>query len=522
MPPCALPTPSPGCCHRREPFSADVNVPAAHPPKHDLRAVAHTLLATDDSRPVHFIGIAGAGMSALAELFRRRGVPVQGTDAHPESAQWLAQCGITVHAHDAALIAHARAVVYSSAIPAAHPEMQAARERGLPVVRRAEALGAAVSGGTVVGVAGTHGKTTTTVMVTEALAAAGLDPTGIVGGHVPAWHGHLRAGSDDLYVVEADEYDRSFLALDPTVAVILNLEADHLDIYRDLADIRDAFTAFLAPSRAVVLCADDEHAAALDVGVTREVVRYGVRTERATMVHETPFGARLVADYVRQSVGADGTPRTEADLTYDGTHVGTLRLRVPGVHNVRNALAALGAGVMVGASIERMLPGLDAFAGVDRRFQHIAAVQGIDIIDDYAHHPTEVAATIAAARARYDARRLVVAFQPHLFSRTRDFAREFAAALSGADVVALCTIYPAREAPIPGVTHALIGDHMQRLGHAPRWSGPREGCAEALLAVVRPGDVVITMGAGDITRVGPALATLLRATHPIMGAPSFK
>lgn len=476
-------------------------------PDHD--AAPHTLLATDDPRPVHFIGIAGAGMSALAELFRRRGVPVQGTDAHPESAQWLAQHGITVRAHDAALIAHARAVVYSSAIPSAHPEMQAARARGLPVVRRAEALGAAVSGGTVIGVAGTHGKTTTTVMVTEALAAAGLDPTGIVGGHVPAWHGHLRGGSTALYVVEADEYDRSFLALDPTVAVILNLEADHLDIYRDLADIREAFTAFLAPSRAVVLCADDEHAAALDVGVTREVVRYGVRNERAAMAHETPLGARLVAHHVRQGTGADGTPRTEADLTYDGTDVGRLRLRVPGLHNVRNALAALGAGLMVGASIERMLPGLEAFAGVDRRFQHMATVQGIDIIDDYAHHPTEVAATIAAARARYPGRRLVVAFQPHLFSRTRDFAHEFARTLSAADLCALCDIYPAREAPIPGVTAALIGDHMQQLGHAPAWRGPRDACAEGLQRIVRPGDVVITMGAGDITRVGPALAAVV-------------
>jgi UDP-N-acetylmuramate--alanine ligase len=236
------------------------------PSQRDADHLAQTLLRTDDPRPVHFIGVAGAGMSALAELFRQRGVPVQGTDASPEGAAWLAQHGITVRPHDAALVARARAVVYSSAIPATHPEMLAARELGLPVVRRAEALGAAVRGATVIGVAGTHGKTTTTVMVTEALAAAGHNPTGVVGGHVPSWGGHLRSGSNALFVVEADEYDRSFLALDPTIAVILNVEADHLDIYRDLADIQQAFTTFLAPSRAVVVCEDDQHARALPRG----------------------------------------------------------------------------------------------------------------------------------------------------------------------------------------------------------------------------------------------------------------
>ena len=458
------------------------------------------LLNISDTRPVHFVGIAGAGMSGLAELFVRRGVAVQGTDTNPGGAPDLVRMGVAVQAHDAAFVRGARAVVYSSAVPHTHPELVAARALGLPVIRRAEALGDAVSGGTLIAVAGTHGKTTTTVMTTEALAAAGFDPTGIAGGRVGAWGSNLRAGRTDLFVVEADEYDRSFLALTPTVAVVLNVEADHLDIYRDLADINETFVRFMQPARAVVLCGDDAGATALPQDATREVVRYAADVPDAAGVRT----ARLIARNVR--FNARGST---SRLEFDGESMGDLVLHVPGVHNVRNALAALGAGLMIGARIDHMLPGLSTFAGVERRFQRIGDTRDIIVVDDYAHHPTEVAATIAAARAAFPERRLIVAFQPHLFSRTRDFAGAFAHALAGADVSFLCDIYPAREQPIEGVTSSLITDAMRATGRVPHWCGPRADCAAAIVTSARANDLVITMGAGDITLVAREVLTML-------------
>lgn len=461
------------------------------------------LLDPTDPRPVHFVGIAGAGMSALAELLVRRGVAVQGTDANPGGAPDLVRAGITVAPHNPALLEGARALVYSSAIPASHPEMVAARARGIPIVRRAEALADAVSGGTLVGIAGTHGKTTTTVMTTEALAAADIDPTGVVGGRVGLWGGNLRLGGT-TYVVEADEYDRSFLALQPDVAVVLNVEADHLDIYRDLDDILRAFEMYVSPARTLVRCADDAGAMALRVATTREVISYS-----ATVPGVAPSAhagdARLVADaLVLDAAGARFTVR------FDGETIGEVHLTVPGVHNVRNALAAIGAGLALGCSVPAMAPGLAAFRGVERRFQRLGREGGIDVVDDYAHHPTEVTATLAAARHAFPGRRLVLAFQPHLYSRTRDLQAEFAEALAATDVLLLCDIYGARETPEPGVTSALIADRLPR--EVLRWQGPRSEAAAAIVAVAQDGDVVLTMGAGDITRVGPDVLARLRAT----------
>ena len=483
---------------------------SALPPRPDIavsgaRAPSTTaaiLLDRTDPRPVHFIGIAGAGMSALAELLARRGVRIQGTDANPGGAPDLARYGIVVAPHDAALVRGARAVVYSSAIPATHPEMTAARDAGMPLVRRAEALADAVSGGTLVGIAGTHGKTTTTVMTTEALIAAGREPTGVVGGRVERWAGNLRLGGD-TYVVEADEYDRSFLALDPTVAVVLNVEADHLDIYRDLDDIRHTFEQYVAPARVVVRCADDEGAMALRLPSRHEVMAYSA-TAPGTAPAPHAGEARLVADaLVLDATGSRFTVRV------DGKPLGNITLAVPGLHNVRNALAALGAGLALGCSVPAMAPGLAAFRGVERRFQRLGAVRGIDVVDDYAHHPTEVRATLAAARHAFPQRRLVLAFQPHLYSRTRELQVDFASALAAADVLMLCDIYGAREAPEPGVTSALIGDRVPPGILA--WHGPRTAASAALRAVVQEGDVVITMGAGDITKTGPELLEALRA-----------
>jgi len=453
------------------------------------------LVDPTDRRPVHFVGIAGAGMSALAELFIRRGATVTGCDGAGDPTGDLGRLGISVGTgHDPSHVEGARAVVVTSALPKTHPELQRARELGIPVIRRAEALGEAVSGGDLVAVAGTHGKTTTTVMTTEALQAAGLQPTGVVGGRVGSWGGNLRYGSDRLFVVEADEYDRSFLALTPTVAVITNVEADHLDIYADLADIHRTFEQFASPARTIVLCADDPGANRLATPSSAEIIRYGIHSR----------DARLLAVDVRSEGGG-----SIFEVEFDDEMLGEVELSVPGLHNVMNALAAIGSGLTLDATLDAMRPGLASFRGVERRFQRLGTANGIDVVDDYAHHPTEIRATLAAARTAFPGRRIVAAFQPHLFSRTRDFAREFGEALAAADAVYIADIYPAREQPIPGVTAAIIVASTREAGGSVAWQGERGLLSNELARTVRGGDVVLTIGAGDITKTGPELLRAL-------------
>lgn len=465
------------------------------------------LLDTTNPQPVHFIGIAGAGMSALAELLVRRGVTVQGTDANPDGAPDLTALGVRVAAHNSDMVSSARAVVYSSAIPATHPEMIAGHELGLPVIRRAEALAQAVSGGTLVGIAGTHGKTTTTVMTTEALDAAGLLPIGVVGGRVGSWQGNLKWASTDIadstYVVESDEYDRSFLALAPDIAVVLNVEADHLDIYKDLNDIKQAFEQFVSSAKFVIRCADDDGAMSVQLQDGQTDMPYS-----ATAPGDAPSSgaarARLIASAIVMS--ADGSRFT---VSVDGEVVGDAELAVPGLHNIRNALGAIGAGLCLGKSVADMAPGLANFHGVERRFQKLGRVGSVDVVDDYAHHPTEVRATLAAARHAFPGRRLVVVFQPHLYSRTRDLHVDFAMALSAADALYLCDIYGAREMPDPQVTSSLIGNLVP--ADILKWTGPRTLAATEVGLALQPGDVVLTMGAGDVTQVGPVLLRAMQA-----------
>jgi UDP-N-acetylmuramate--alanine ligase len=438
------------------------------------------LLDSSDARPIHFVGIAGAGMSALAELFLRRGVAITGCDANPDFAADLQRLGVVVEPHNPAHVDGARALVVTSAMPKDHPELVRARERGIPVIRRAEALGEVTVGRELVGIAGTHGKTTTTVMTATALAAAGRDPTALVGGRVGAWGGNMLAGGDRLYVVEADEYDRSFLALTPTVAVITNIEADHLDIYADLADIKSAFALFARGARNIVLCSDDPGANSL-------------ATPSATEIESRGGGSAF-------------------DVVFDDELLGRVSLLVPGRHNVLNALAAIGSGLALGADFAAMTRGLSTFTGAERRFQRLGEIAGVCVVDDYAHHPTEIAATLAAARAAYPDRRIVAAFQPHLYSRTRDFATEFGTALAAADAVFLTEIYPAREQPVAGVTSSLIVDALSAAGGALAWRGDRTALADALRARVTDGDLVLTIGAGDITKTGTELLERLGRT----------
>jgi UDP-N-acetylmuramate--alanine ligase len=442
------------------------------------------------------MGIAGAGMSALAELFIRRGIRVTGCDTTTSGVADLERLGIHVaHGHDPEHVDGASEIVVTSAVRRDHPELQRARDLGITVTRRAEALGRAVSVGKLVAVAGTHGKTTTTVMTTQALTSAGLDPTGIVGGRVGAWNGNLSSGGENLFVVEADEYDRSFHALSPTVAVVTNMEADHLDIYPGgIDEIRVAFAQFVRGGETIVLCADDRGATSIPTPSSAEVIRYGITSD----------DARLIATGI-DTVGTG----SRFDCYYDGKKLGDVILSVPGMHNVRNSLAAIASGIAVGVELEQMREGLASFTGVERRFQRIGEVHGVTIIDDYAHHPTEIEATLQAARTAFPKRRIVSVFQPHLYSRTRDFYPEFATALSKADVIYLCDLYPAREQPVEGVTSALIAGKMREAGKAPQWEGPRSEVAAELAQQVKEGDVVITIGAGDITKTGPELLSLL-------------
>jgi UDP-N-acetylmuramate--alanine ligase len=459
------------------------------------------LFAPDDSRPVHFMGVAGAGMSALALVARNRGVTVTGCDKDPDSggapaSADIRRAGVTVSAgHDPSHVDGARAVVVSSAVAHDHPELVRARELGIPVIRRAEALAAAVSPGQLVAVAGTHGKTTTTVMTTEALAAAGLNPTGIAGGRVASWGGGARLGGDDLFVVEADEYDKSFLALTPQVAVINNVEADHLECYGSVELLEDAFAQFASPARRVIIGADDEGA-----GRVRKKIRQPTWC--------VGFGA---SSDVRIAVVERAAGKSVAAITLPSGQTVELRLRVPGLHNIRNASAALAACVALDADLDPVLGALAAFRGVGRRFDIVGEAEGVVVVDDYAHHEAEIAATLEAARQAYPDRRIVAAFQPHLFSRTAEHGEAMGSALAKADLVVVTDVYAAREAPMPGVSGKMVVDAALAAGAQTKWVPNRDLLAGELAALAKPGDAVITMGAGDITWVGRELVGLLAA-----------
>jgi UDP-N-acetylmuramate--alanine ligase len=439
------------------------------------------------------MGVAGAGMSALAELLVRQGAVVTGCDANPPDSMLARDSTVSAsRGHNPQHLVGARALVISSAVPRTHPEVIRAGELGIPVIRRAEALAEAVAAGRLVGVAGTHGKTTTTAMCTMALVAAGMNPTGVVGGRVPEWSGNLRPGGNDLFLVEADEYDRSFLALSPEIAVVTSVEADHLDIYEDLADIRATFTKFLTGARCAILCADDEGSRTLETSPGTKRVMYGV--------NENHHPHLLAYDVQHKDAGASFRLRSR-----DAGDLGLVRLGVPGVHNVRNALAAIAVGVEFSRSVAEMAAGLSGFRGVERRFELLGEAGGITFVDDYAHHPSEISATLEAARRVFPQRRLVCAFQPHLFSRTRDFAEEFGRSLAQADAVLLTDIYPAREQPIPGVTSELVAKALRTSGGTLAWQGGRGDLVPALRAELRSGDALFTLGAGDITAAGREL-----------------
>ncbi|MEX0907457.1 MAG: UDP-N-acetylmuramate--L-alanine ligase [Gemmatimonadota bacterium] len=453
--------------------------------------------------PVHFMGICGAGMSALAELLVRSGGMVSGCDLRPGiTGHALRALGVTVDGgHAAAHVDEAVALIITSAIPHRHPEIQAARERGIPVLKRAQALGAIVNTGTVLAVAGTHGKTTTTAAATAILEAADLDPTGLVGGRMLGWGGGLRAGHSDIFVVEADEYDRSFLELRPEAAVVTNVEADHLDIYGDLSGVEGAFTEFLSkvqPGGLIAVCGDDAGARRIGAAAagTGMVLTYG-----------TGEDAQLRATDVSQQGGI-----MRFTVVDRGATLGAITLGAPGVHNVRNALGAFALARHAGATLDAARTALATFSGVSRRFQVLGTASGISVIDDYAHHPTEIVATIEAARGAYPDRRVVAAFQPHLYSRTRDLANEFGRALALADRVWITDVFAAREEPFPGVDGGLVVRAAMAAGaDSVTYAPTLEELSRGLLRELADGDVLVAMGAGDISDMTQGLFAVLDA-----------
>ena len=448
-----------------------------------------------DKRPVHFMGIAGAGMSALALIAYRRGIVVSGCDTDPSGAADLTALGVQVHAgHDPSHLEGARALVVTAAVSAEHAEVRRARALNLPVIPRKVALAQLVGGARSVGVSGTHGKTTTTVMTTEALAAAGLSPTGLAGGRVAAWGGNARIDGDALFVVEADEYDQAFLTLHPTIAIVNNVEADHLECYGTVDALEDAFVEFAGRGEVALVSADDPGA-----------LRIASRLKRARRFGFAADAEVRISDVVQAAGG------TEATIAWRGGRSIRLRLAVPGIHNLRNAVAALGAVEALGGALEPAADALAAFTGVGRRFERLGEHGGVAVVDDYAHHPSELVATLSAARQAYPGRRLVAVFQPHLYSRTVAHGEAMGQALAAADLVFVTEIYAAREQAVPGVSGRQVADAAVRAGADARFEAVRAEVGRHVHQALRPGDVVLTLGAGDITRVAPELVGWLSA-----------
>jgi UDP-N-acetylmuramate--alanine ligase len=445
-------------------------------------------------RRIHFVGAGGVGMSGLAEiLLLATPLEISGCDLAPsEITARLEKLGAKIAVgHDPAHVANADLLVTSSAVGESNAEVAAARAKGIPVIRRAEMLGEIMRLKQGIAVAGTHGKTTTTSLTGMVLTEAGFDPTIVVGGQVHILGTNARLGKGDYLVAEADEYDRSFLALTPVVAVITNVEADHLDTYRDLDDILDTFSTFanrVPFFGSVILCVDDPGARSLLPRIKKRVVTYGESAQ-----------AQLSASRIRLEAGETRFAVSDAEQG----PLGEVRLRLPGRHNVLNALAAIAVGRELLVPFASIARALEAFTGVVRRFERKGERGGVLVVDDYAHHPTEIRATLSAARQVYPQRRLVALFQPHLFSRTRDFAGDFGQALAGADVTMVMDVYPSREQPIAGVTGELVADAARRSGAGSvSYLPDKARVVDSLERNLCPGDLLVTLGAGDVVKFG--------------------
>ncbi|MBI4912846.1 MAG: UDP-N-acetylmuramate--L-alanine ligase [Acidobacteria bacterium] len=447
---------------------------------------------------IHFVGVGGIGMSGLAEVLVNLGFQVTGSDLRDTpSTQRLKELGVAFHlGHDAKNIQGAQVVVISSAVKGDNPEVVAAHQANIPVVPRGEMLAELMRMKYGIAVAGSHGKTTTTSMIAQILNQGGIDPTIVIGGRLGTIGSNAKLGKGAYLVAEADESDGSFLLLSPTIAVITNIDREHLDHYRDIAEIQDAFTAFanrVPFYGSVFACLDDPNVAAIRPRLNRLVRTYGTHPQvdlRALAIRQEGF-------------------RTHFRVKAYGDDLGEFSLGVPGHHMVLNALAAIGVALEMDVPREILHSSLASFVGAERRFHKKGERKGVLVVDDYGHHPTEIAATLGAARRGFPDRRIVAAFQPHRYSRTRALLSEFGQAFFEADLVLVTEVYPAGEAPIQGITGQAVADSLAQHGQREvRFVPTLDGLPAALDALTRPGDLVITFGAGTITQAGPAFLAL--------------
>jgi UDP-N-acetylmuramate--alanine ligase len=450
------------------------------------------------SQHAHFIGIGGIGMSGIAEILLNMGFQVSGSDLRrgPVTDR-LAELGATIcQGHHAANVAGATVVVTSSAVSPANPEVVEARARKIPVIQRAEMLAELMRLKYGIAIAGMHGKTTTTTMVASVLAAGGLDPTVVVGGRVDALGSNAKLGTTQYLVAEADESDRSFLKLPPILAVVTNLDREHMDCYRDMDDVEQAYLAFMDKVPfygAVTACIDNAALAAILPRVHRRVFTYGMAAE---------------ADYRLEFLDARAGCFSHFQVHAPTGVLGSFELHVPGRHNALNATAAVAIADQLGLAPKKIAAGISSFRGVDRRFQIRGQACGVTVVDDYGHHPTEIRATLAAAR-EYSHGRIHVVFQPHRYSRTRDLLDEFGGAFKDADTVIVLPIYAASEEPLPGITAELLTSKITTPGA--QYAADFGAAIDAVAAKARTGDLILTLGAGSVSQLGPQILVALQA-----------
>jgi UDP-N-acetylmuramate--alanine ligase len=456
-------------------------------------------------KKIHFVGIGGIGMSGIAEILLDQNFKVSGSDKSlSEITERLAELGaVLFEGHSAENIKDdVDALVFSSAVPPDNPEVLEAKRRKIPIIRRSEMLAEVMRLKYGIGIAGTHGKTTTTSMVSLVLLEGGLDPTVIVGGRLHGFGGsNARLGKGDFIVVEADEFDRSFLSITPTIAVLTTLETDHLDCYRDLDDIKGAFVQFATKVPFygfVVLCLDEPALQDIMQKLShKKIISYGLSPQADLQAVDIAF--------------KENTSKFTVVRNYN--ELGRIELQSPGVHNVQNALAAIAVGLELEIPFEKIKSGIAKFSGVYRRWEKKGEENGISVYDDYAHHPTECRATLSGIKSGWR-RRVVCVFQPHLYSRTRDFYEEFGKSFMLSDVLVVTDVYPAREEAIQGVTGELIANAAKQFGHKEvHYVVDKKNVPDFLMKIAKHGDIVVTMGAGDIYKFGVEFLSKLKTKN---------
>jgi UDP-N-acetylmuramate--alanine ligase len=455
---------------------------------------------------IHFVGIGGIGMSGIAEVLLNLGYEISGSDLKSSAVtERLASLGAqTFEGHAVKNITGADVVVTSSAISIDNPELAEARRLHIPVIQRAEMLAELMRLKYGIAIAGMHGKTTTTSMVAAVLAAGGLDPTVVVGGRVDAMGSNARLGKSQYLVAEADESDRSFLKLSPIISVVTNIDREHMDCYRDMRDVRRTFLEFMerVPFYGIIVgCNDDPTLRRLLPHSHRRVTTYGTTRGSDFLIRVGAYPAD----------GAGPAALSKFDVTYKGKDLGMFTLHVPGVHNVLNATAAIAVGMALDIAPDQIRAALDSFRGVDRRFQLKGRAAGVSVIDDYGHHPTEIRATLAAAR-QCGFRRIHVIFQPHRYTRTRDLMDEFTTAFTAADSLVVLDIYAASEKPIQGITGEVLANRITSAANRPAIYAPSVSQAiAAVSAAAQPGDMILTLGAGSVSQLGPTILEKLQS-----------